>query len=65
MGKITASEENLVYGIPENEIAFIHDATNENKKKELFAKVKSGEIRILIGSTNKMGAGTNVRATRL
>ena len=42
-------------GIPEDEIAFIHDATNENKKKELFAKVKSGEIRILIGSTNKMG----------
>ena len=48
-------------GIPEDEIAFIHDATNENKKKELFAKVKSGEIRILIGSTNKMGAGTNVQ----
>ncbi len=46
----------IAKGIPEEEIAFIHDAINENKKKELFGKVKSGEIRILIGSTSKMGA---------
>ena len=43
-------------GIPEKEIAFIHDADSENKKKELFAKVRSGEIRVLMGSTPKMGA---------
>ena len=48
-------------GIPKNQIAFIHDATNEVKREELFAKVRSGEIRVLIGSTSKMGAGTNVQ----
>lgn len=48
-------------GIPENEIAFIHEATSEAKKEELFDKVRSGEIRILMGSTFKMGAGTNVQ----
>ena len=48
-------------GIPENEIAFIHSADTEVKKKELFAKVRKGEIRILMGSTSKMGAGTNVQ----
>ena len=48
-------------GIPENEIAFIHTANTEAKKSELFAKVRSGDIRILIGSTLKMGAGTNVQ----
>lgn len=48
-------------GIPENEIAFIHDANNEKQKAELFAKVRSGDIRILFGSTSKMGAGTNVQ----
>ena len=48
-------------GVNEDEIAFIHDATNENKKKELFAKVRSGDVRVLIGSTSKMGAGTNVQ----
>ena len=52
-------------GIPEDEIAFIHDADSEAKKKELFAKVRTGQIRVLMGSTQKMGAGTNVRATRL
>lgn len=46
-------------GIPENQIAFIHDADTEAKKKELFAKVRKGEIRVLMGSTQKMGAGTN------
>ena len=48
-------------GIPENEIAFIHEADNEVKKKELFSKVRNGEVRVLIGSTSKMGAGTNVQ----
>lgn len=48
-------------GIPENEIAFIHEATTEVKKEELFDKVRSGEIRVLMGSTFKMGAGTNVQ----
>ena len=51
-------------GIPENEIAFIHDAKNEKQKASLFAKVRSGEVRILMGSTQMMGAGTNVQ-TRL
>jgi len=51
----------ILKGIPENEIAFIHDADTETKKKELFNKVRSGDIRILIGSTAKMGAGTNVQ----
>ena len=48
-------------GIPEEEIAFIHDAKTEQKRKELFAKVRGGEVRILMGSTAKMGAGTNVQ----
>ena len=48
-------------GIPTNEIAFIHDANTETKKKELFAKVRKGDVRVLIGSTSKMGAGTNVQ----
>lgn len=48
-------------GIPANEIAFIHEANTETKKKELFAKVRKGDVRVLIGSTSKMGAGTNVQ----
>ena len=48
-------------GIPENEISFIHEADSEAKKKELFSKVRTGDVRILIGSTQKMGAGTNVQ----
>ena len=48
-------------GVPPEEIAFIHDADTEVKKKELFAKVRSGQVRVLIGSTAKMGAGTNVQ----
>jgi len=48
-------------GIPENEIAFIHDYKTEKQKSELFEKVRSGEIRILLGSTAKMGTGTNVQ----
>lgn len=48
-------------GIPIEEIAYIHDAKTDIKKKELFAKVRDGTIRILLGSTSKMGAGTNVQ----
>ena len=48
-------------GIPPDEIAFIHEADNEVKKKELFNKVRKGQVRVLIGSTQKMGAGTNVQ----
>ncbi len=48
-------------GIPEGEIAFIHDADTETRKAELFAKVRSGQVRVLMGSTQKMGAGTNVQ----
>ena len=48
-------------GVPEYEIAFIHDADTETKKKELFAKVRQGKVRVLLGSTFKMGAGTNVQ----
>ena len=48
-------------GVPEAEIAFIHDADTEAKKKDLFAKVRTGQVRVLLGSTQKMGAGTNVQ----
>ena len=48
-------------GIPDNEIAFIHEANTEARKKELFAKVRKGDVRVLIGSTANMGAGTNVQ----
>ena len=48
-------------GIPDDEIAFIHDANTEARKKELFAKVRKGQVRILLGSTFKMGVGTNVQ----
>ncbi len=51
----------IAKGVPENEIAFIHNADTEAKKKELFAKVRTGQVRVLIGSTAKMGAGTNVQ----
>lgn len=51
----------MVQGVPENEIAFIHSAKTEQQKSELFAKVRSGEVRVLIGSTAKMGTGTNVQ----
>ena len=51
-------------GVPEQEIAFIHNADTEEKKATLFSKVRSGDVRILLGSTAKMGAGTNVQ-TRL
>ena len=48
-------------GVPPEEIAFIHDANTETRKAELFAKVRSGQVRFLLGSTAKMGAGTNVQ----
>lgn len=51
----------IAKGVPENEIAFIHDADSEAKKKELFSKVRTGKVRVLLGSTAKMGAGTNVQ----
>lgn len=51
----------IAAGVPEQEVAFIHSADTEAKKKELFAKVRSGQVRILMGSTQKMGAGTNVQ----
>lgn len=49
----------LELGVPENEIAFIHNAKSETQKKDLFGKVRSGQVRILLGSTQRMGAGTN------
>lgn len=49
----------IARGVPAEEIAFIHDADNEVKKKELFAKVRTGQVRVLLGSTQKMGSGTN------
>ena len=49
----------LELGIPENEIAFIHNAKSEVQKKDLFGKVRNGQVRILLGSTQRMGAGTN------
>lgn len=51
----------LAKGIPEAEIAFVHSAKSEAQKKDLFAKVRSGQVRILLGSTARMGAGTNVQ----
>ena len=54
-------EKLMAKGVPEAEIAFIHDANTEVKKTELFSKVKSGQVRFLLGSTAKMGAGTNVQ----
>ena len=51
----------IAQGIPQEEIAFIHDANTEAQKAELFAKVRRGQVRVLIGSTQKMGAGTNVQ----
>lgn len=54
-------EKLLAKGIPPEEIAFIHDAKNEAQKKEMLAKVRSGNIRVLMGSTSKMGAGMNAQ----
>jgi len=54
-------EKLLLQGVPADEIAFIHDAKNEAQKQALFGRVRSGQVRILLGSTAKMGAGTNVQ----
>lgn len=54
-------EKLVARGIPRDQIAFIHEANTEVRKKELFAKVRSGQVRVLIGSTFKMGAGMNVQ----
>ena len=51
----------LAAGVPESEVEFIHNADTESKKADLFSKVRSGKVRILLGSTAKMGAGTNVQ----
>lgn len=51
----------IARGVPPEEIAFIHTADTDARKKELFAKVRSGQVRVLLGSTFKMGAGTNVQ----
>lgn len=54
-------EKLIARGVPAEQIRFIHEAATDAKKKELFAKVRSGEVRVLLGSTQKMGAGTNVQ----
>ena len=51
----------VTLGVPDKEIAFIHDAGNDIQKEKVFSKVRTGEVRILMGSTHKMGAGTNVQ----
>jgi len=54
-------EKLIARGIPAEQVRFIHEATTDAQKKELFGKVRSGEVRVLFGSTPKMGAGTNVQ----
>ena len=54
-------EKLVARGIPREQIAFIHEANTEVRKKELFAKVRAGQVRVLMGSTFKMGAGMNVQ----
>ena len=54
-------EKLVAQGIPREEVAFIHEANTEKRKSDLFAKVRSGQVRVLMGSTQKMGAGTNVQ----
>ena len=51
----------IAQGMPAEQIAFIHEAKTEVQKKELFSKVRTGQVRVLLGSTSKMGAGTNVQ----
>ena len=51
----------MAQGVPPEQIAFIHDAKTETQKAELFSKVRKGQVRVLLGSTSKMGAGTNVQ----
>ena len=54
-------EKLIARGVPAEQVRFIHEATTDAQKKELFGKVRSGEVRVLLGSTPKMGAGTNVQ----
>uniref|UniRef100_UPI003AF62B0B DEAD/DEAH box helicase family protein n=1 Tax=Thiolapillus sp. TaxID=2017437 RepID=UPI003AF62B0B len=54
-------EHLMMRGIPEGEIAFVHDAKNDRAKSELFARVNAGEVRVLLGTTERMGEGTNVQ----
>ena len=54
-------EKLIARGVPAEQVRFIHEAATDAQKKELFAKVRSGEVRVLLGSTQKMGAGTNVQ----
>ncbi len=54
-------EKLIARGVPAEQVRFIHEATTDAQKKELFGKVRSGEVRVLLGSTQKMGAGTNVQ----
>ena len=54
-------EKLIARGVPAEQVRFIHEANTDAQKKELFAKVRSGEVRVLLGSTQKMGAGTNVQ----
>ena len=51
----------VAQGVPREQVAFIHEANTETRKKELFAKVRAGQVRVLLGSTAKMGAGTNIQ----
>lgn len=59
MQRMHKSAKLLALGVPENEIAYIHDAKTEAQKKDLFSKVRAGQVRVLLGSTQRMGAGTN------
>ena len=61
LDQVSTKKKLIANGMPEDEIAFIHDADTEQKKEELFHKVRSGAVRVLMGSTQKMGAGTNVQ----
>uniref|UniRef100_UPI003FF08468 helicase-related protein n=1 Tax=Gemmiger sp. TaxID=2049027 RepID=UPI003FF08468 len=54
-------EKLVARGVPREEVAFIHEYNTETKKAELFAKVRAGQVRILMGSTPKLGAGTNIQ----
>ena len=58
---IDYSTKDIAGGMAPEQVAFIHNANTDVQKKELFAKVRSGQVRVLIGSTSKMGAGTNVQ----
>ena len=51
----------MAQGVPPEQVAFIHDAKTDAQKAELFSKVRKGQVRVLLGSTSKMGAGTNVQ----